>query len=94
MKKDKLDLEELELLESLENGEWQSVENLEEELKLHKNIAENTVKRDKKVDVYLSARDFSKLEAIALEFGIPAKTFISSILHQYATGKLTTELNS
>ena len=39
------DKEELKLLESLENDEWQSVKNLDQELKEHKKIAKNTIKK-------------------------------------------------
>ena len=39
-----LDNEEMELLESLESDEWNLVENLEDEIVTHQNIAKNTLK--------------------------------------------------
>jgi len=39
MKDFNLDNEEMELLESLESGEWNSVSNLEDEIQVHQNIA-------------------------------------------------------
>ncbi|MDQ7068925.1 MAG: hypothetical protein Q9M40_13700 [Sulfurimonas sp.] len=43
MKTYELDHEEQELLQSLENDEWESVENLKDEIKFHQNIAKNTL---------------------------------------------------
>jgi len=39
------DREELELLESIEKGEWKSIKNLEKEKERYKKIAFNTIKR-------------------------------------------------
>ncbi len=85
---DKLDNEELELLKSLENDEWQSVENLDQELKEHKKIAKNTMKKDKRINIKLSSKDLEMLKATAIELGLPYQTLVSSVLHQYVTGRL------
>jgi len=45
MKDFNLDSEEMELLESLESGEWNSVNNLEDEIQSHQNIAKSTLKK-------------------------------------------------
>ena len=82
------DNEEQELLESLETGEWESVENLDEEIKVHQEIAKNTLKKDKRINIRLSAHDLEALKTNAVELGLPYQTLVSSILHQYATGRL------
>jgi len=41
----KLDKEEQELLESIESGEWQSVDNLEDEIKKYREIAKIHLKK-------------------------------------------------
>jgi len=84
----KLDKEEQELLESVESGEWQSVDNLENEIKKHKEIAKNTLKKDKRINIRLSSKDLQMLKTTAAELGMPYQTLVSSVLHQYLTGRL------
>jgi predicted DNA binding CopG/RHH family protein len=84
----KLDKEEQELLESIESGEWQSVDNLEDEIKKHKDIAKNTLKKDKRINIRLSSNDLQMLKTTAAELGMPYQTLVSSVLHQYVTGRL------
>jgi len=84
----KLDNEELEILESLENDEWQSVKNLDQELKEHKKIAKNTMKKDKRINIRISSKDLEMIKTTAAELGLPYQTLVSSILHQYVTGRL------
>ena len=84
----KLDKEEQELLESIESGEWQSVDNLEDEIKKHREIAKNTLKKDKRINIRLSSNDLQMLKTTAVELGMPYQTLVSSILHQYVTGRL------
>ncbi len=88
MKSYKLDKEEQELLQSLENDEWESVENLEDEIKTHQKIAKNTLKKDKRINIRLSSNDLEALKTHAVELGLPYQTLVSSILHQYASGRL------
>lgn len=83
-----LDNEEQELLESIESGEWESVKNLDNEIKAHQEIAKNTLKKDKRINIRLSAHDLEALKTNAVELGLPYQTLVSSILHQYATGRL------
>lgn len=84
----KLDNAEQALLDSLEAGEWQSVPDLENEIAKHVQYAENTMKKDKRVNIRISSRDLVGIQALALEDGIPYQTLMSSILHKYVTGKL------
>jgi len=84
----KLDKEEQELLESIESGEWQSVDDLKDEIKKHKEIAKNTLKKDKRINIRLSSNDLQMLKTTAAELGIPYQTLVSSVLHQYVTGRL------
>ena len=43
--------EELDLLDSIEKGEWKSIENLEEEKKRFQEYAANTLRKDKRVNI-------------------------------------------
>ncbi|MFP4549080.1 MAG: CopG family antitoxin [Fidelibacterota bacterium] len=84
-----LDHEEKELLQSLENEEWESVDNLQDEIKQHREIAKNTLKKDNRINIRLSTNDLDSIKTTAAELGLPYQTLISSILHQYAEGRLT-----
>jgi len=88
MKEYKLDKEEQELLDSVENGEWVSVANLQQEIKKHQEIAKNTLKKDKRINIRLSSFDLEALKTNAVEMGMPYQTLVSSILHQYISGRL------
>jgi predicted DNA binding CopG/RHH family protein len=83
-----LDNDEKELLHSLKTEEWVSVDNLEEEIKKHQEIATNTLRKDKRINIRLSSHDLEALKANAVEMGLSYQTLVSSVLHQYATGRL------
>jgi predicted DNA binding CopG/RHH family protein len=51
----------------------------------------NTVCK-KAITVRIQERDIARLEARALQKGIPHQTLIASILHQYAEGALKEEV--
>ena len=88
MKKYNLDHVEAELLESIEAGEWVSVENVKEEIASHKEIAKNTLKKDKRVNLRMSAKDLEAIKTFAVEEGLPYQTLMSSVLHKFITGRL------
>ncbi len=88
MTKNKLDQEEIEILKSVEAGEWKSVENLEEEIIKNQDIARNTLKKDKRVNLRMSAKDLDAIKAYAVEEGLPYQTLISSVLHKFISGRL------
>ncbi len=88
MKDFNLDNEEMELLESLESGEWNSVNNLTDELLAHKNIAKNTLKKDKRVNLRISSKDLEAIKSYAVEEGLPYQTLMSSVLHKFISGRL------
>jgi len=88
MKKHNLDQEEIEILKSVEAGEWTSVENLEEEIIKNQDIARNTLKKDKRVNLRISAKDLDAIKAYAVEEGLPYQTLISSVLHKFISGRL------
>jgi predicted DNA binding CopG/RHH family protein len=88
MRKPKLDKEELELLESFENGEFVSIDNLSVEKERFKKIAQNTLKKDKRINLRISERDLFAIQKEANKEGIPYQTLISSIIHKYSSGLL------
>jgi len=88
MAKIKIDQEELELLESYERDEWQSVKDLDSQAQTYRTYAQATMRKDTRVNIRISTKDLDALQVKALEEGIPYQTLISSILHKYITGRL------
>ena len=80
--------DEKDLFESVEKGEWGSVENLAEEIAVAKEAAEATYGKDQRMNIRISSRDMSQLKVRAREEGITYQTLVSSILHRYLTGRL------
>jgi predicted DNA binding CopG/RHH family protein len=85
---DELDKYEKEILESYENDEWVSVDNLEEKKKLYAQYAKNTFLKNKRINIRITERDFVDIKTKSLEEGIPYQTLISSIIHKYVSGRL------
>jgi predicted DNA binding CopG/RHH family protein len=85
----KLDPEEKELLKSIENDEWESVDNLDEERAFSKEAAANFLRKDERITIRISNRDLSRLKQKAAYKGLPYQTFIASVLHEYAAGHFT-----
>jgi len=80
-----LDKDEQEILDALENGELESVPDLEERKKELKTIAKNTLNKTTNINIRLSERDVYKLKAMAVEEGMPYQTLAASILHKSAS---------
>ena len=88
MKDYNLDKEEIELLDSIESGEWESIDNVKEEISFHREIARNTLKKDKRVNLRISSKDLEAIKTFAVEQGLPYQTLMSSVLHKFITGRL------
>jgi predicted DNA binding CopG/RHH family protein len=78
--------DELELLASYENQEWQSVKNVKEQTAQYQAYARATFRKDKRVNIRISEKDLLDLQKHAVREGIPYQTLISSILHKYVSG--------
>jgi len=87
MSKVKLDEEEREILRDFEAGEFKSVLTPQRKQQLVK-AAEETFKKDKRINIRISSRDLDAIQRRALEEGIPYQTLVSSILHKYVSGSL------
>ena len=91
MKTDKnlnLNKEEKELLESFNNGEWEKISNHKNELKKFQELARESLKKDKRINIRLTGRDLTEIKRKAVNEGIPYQTLVSSILHKYINGRL------
>lgn len=88
MKKKSLDIEERKMLRSYERGEWTSVRNKASEGVKLQRYARATMQKDRRINIRISSKDLQRLQARALEEGIPYQTLISSVLHKYVSGTL------
>jgi predicted DNA binding CopG/RHH family protein len=83
-----LDQEEKDLMESIEREEWRSVKNIKQEKEKAIAAARNTLKKDKRINLRLTQKDYRQIQIKAIEEGIPYQTLISSIVHKYLNGSL------
>ena len=87
MSEPKLSKEEKEILRAFEADEFKSVLTPRRK-KLLQAAAEETFKKDKRINIRISGRDLESLQRRALEEGIPYQTLVSSVLHKYVSGGL------
>ena len=87
MTRNKLSSDELKLLDAVESGEFESTLTDERKQQLQQ-IAENTFKKDKRINIRISNRDLMAIQSKASKEGIPYQTFVSSIIHKYISGSL------
>jgi predicted DNA binding CopG/RHH family protein len=87
MSRKKLDQEEKKVLEDFESGKYKSVLTDKRKKQLA-DAAENTFKKDKRINIRLSSRDLEALQRRALREGVPYQTLVSSVLHKYVSGSL------
>jgi len=85
---DVLDEEEQELVDSIERGEWKTVDNFEEVKAALEAAARNHIRKEARVTFRISNGDLMLLKQKAAKKGLTYQTFIASILHQYAAGDL------
>lgn len=83
-----LDEEERELMESIERDEWVPVKDFKTEQQKAVQAARNTLKKDKRINLRLSQRDYHQIQIKAIEEGMPYQTLIASIVHKYLNRSL------
>jgi predicted DNA binding CopG/RHH family protein len=79
---------EKEILESYEKDEWESLKEFKEKRARYQEYAAATLKKDKRINIRISANDLNGLKVKAHEEGIPYQTLVSSVLHKYVSGCL------
>ena len=86
-KSEYLDKDERELAESLEKEEW--VSNLtNKEKKRYEEYARYSLSKQKRINIRMTERDLKKIQARAIEEGIPYQSLISMLIHKYNEGKV------
>ena len=82
-----LNREDQELLEAFEAGAFTSELKDERRAQLAQ-LAGETIRKDKRINIRISSRDLEALQRRALEEGLPYQSLISSVLHKYVSGGL------
>jgi predicted DNA binding CopG/RHH family protein len=82
-----LDKDERELAESLENEEWVT-DLTKKEKKRYQEYARYSLSKQKRINIRMTERDLMKIQARAIEEGIPYQSLISMLIHKYNEGKV------
>jgi predicted DNA binding CopG/RHH family protein len=80
--------EEKNLIKSYEKDEWVSIKKTPNSFKKYVSYAKASLKKDKRINIRISAKDLEGVQKRAIEEGLPYQTFISSIIHKFITGRL------
>ena len=83
-----LDKDEMELAKSLENEEWIS-DLTKKEKKQYEEYARYSLSKRKRINIRMTERDLKKIQAKAIEEGIPYQSLISMLIHKYNNGKIS-----
>lgn len=84
----KLEREEREILESYEAGEWRPARRQPAAKRRYRAMAAATFRKDRRVNIRISARDLDAIRKRALGEGLPYQTLIASLLHKYVSGRV------
>lgn len=76
-----LNAEEQEIFESVENGEWRSISDVEQEIRRYKQYAQASILES--VSIKIPASDFQSLQALAQQTDTPVSILMANVLHQY-----------
>ena len=79
---------EADILRSFERGEWKPVKNQERALARYRASAVETLLKNRRVNIRISAMDLEGLQAKAATEGLPYQTLMASVLHKYVSGRL------
>ena len=81
-----LDEYEADILQSVENGEWQSRGDIENRMKELQSYVKNQKK--KAISIRVGENDIYELKKKALESGVPYQNIIQMLIHQFAANKI------
>ena len=82
---------EADVLRSFEKDEWKPARNLKKEIERYRMAAVETLLKNRRVNIRISAMDLEGLQARAAEEGLPYQTLMASVLHKYVSGRLVDE---
>lgn len=75
--------------ESLDRDQWVPFGDLSDAVAEAQSVASATLRKDRRMNIRISARDLKGLKVRAAEEGIRYQTLVTTILHKYVNGRLT-----
>jgi predicted DNA binding CopG/RHH family protein len=81
-----LDKYEADILQSVENEEWQSRGDIDKRIKELQSYVKNQKK--KAISIRVSENDIYELKKKALESGVPYQNIIQMLIHQFVSNKI------
>ncbi len=81
------DKEDKATIAAFENGEMQSVPDIQAVKAKMQKAAKNYFKKDSRISIRISSTDLDMLRREAARKGLPYQSFIASVLHQFITGQ-------
>lgn len=84
-----LDDYEKQLIKDIDNDEFVPVPNQKKEIAKAVLYAKNFLKKDKRMTLRIAKDDLEKIQDKAIKSGIPYQTLISSLIRQYANGRIS-----
>ena len=76
------------ILASFKKHEWQPVKNQKKEIARYRELAAETLRKSRRVNIRISAMDLEGIQAKAAAEGLPYQTLMASVLHKYVSGRL------
>ena len=73
--------EEQEILESVENGEWRSIPNVQQEIQRYQRYAQETILEI--VNIEIPTSDLQSWQSIAQQTNTSVSSLMANVLHQY-----------
>ena len=81
--------EERQLIKDIDNDVFVPVPNQKEEIAKAVLYAKNLLRKDKRLTLRVAKVDLEKIQGKAIKSGIPYQTLISSLIRQYANGRIS-----
>lgn len=78
-----LTAEEEDILDSYERGEWQSIDNLQEEMNAYQQAAAAWMKNNHTISLTLPEEEFEQFQKKALSTGVSSQTVLINLIRQF-----------
>ena len=79
--------EEVDMLESVESGEWRSIGNIEERRQNLRYYFSDTHEKSNYININLDKEDFDMIMIKRNQYGMNTKELIEKLVHNFAVGK-------
>lgn len=85
----KFDTYEQELLDAVESStQFERIRDYDDEIMMAQTAAKNFLNKTKNINVRLPEYDIIQLKRKSAELSIPYQTILTSLIHQYVTGRI------